>query len=80
MSATTRVLLAIALVIMTSANALADDPSTTENVTRLKDGILETLATWIPFVILFVLIGLALAAIGIDWGGLMRKHGGGGRY
>lgn len=53
--------------------ALADP--TSENVTKLKNGIVETLATWIPFVILFVLLGLALAAIGIDWAGIMRRHG-----
>ncbi|MFA5860446.1 MAG: hypothetical protein WDA16_02000 [Candidatus Thermoplasmatota archaeon] len=43
----------------------AADP-TSENVTKLKEGIVETLATWIPFVILFVLIGLALSALGIN--------------
>lgn len=53
--------------------ALADP--TSENVTKLKNGIVETLATWIPFVILFTLLGLALAAIGIDWAGIMRRHG-----
>ncbi|MFA5860445.1 MAG: hypothetical protein WDA16_01995 [Candidatus Thermoplasmatota archaeon] len=53
--------------------ALADP--TAENVTKLKNGIVETLATWIPFVILFILLGLALAAIGIDWTGMMRRHG-----
>ena len=49
----------------------AADP-TSENVTKLKEGIVETLATWIPFVILFVLIGLALSALGIN---LFRRHG-----
>ena len=74
MSALARTLLALALILSATSTAMADP--TSENVTRLKSGILETLATWIPFVILFVLIGLALAAIGIDWGGMMRRHGG----
>ena len=56
-------LLALALV-MAPATAAADP--TSENVTKLKEGIVEVLATWIPFVILFVLIGLALSAIGIN--------------
>ena len=47
------------------ATTAAADP-TTENVTKLKEGIVEVLATWIPFVILFVLIGLALSALGIN--------------
>lgn len=46
-----------------------------ENSTSMKNGIVETLATWIPFVILFTLLGVALAAIGIDWAGIMRRHG-----
>ncbi|MEA3200106.1 MAG: hypothetical protein QOE90_1534 [Thermoplasmata archaeon] len=45
--------------------ASADDASVTENVTAMKDNIVNTLATWVPFVILFIMLGLALSAIGI---------------
>lgn len=61
-------MLSLSLFITTAAAA---DP-TSENVTKLKEGIVEVLATWIPFVILFVLIGLALSALGIN---LFRRHG-----
>ena len=66
--ALTLVLLASTIAFTTTAAA---DP-TSENVTKLKEGIVEVLATWIPFVILFVLIGLALSALGIN---LFRRHG-----
>lgn len=54
--------------------AAAEDKSVDENVTAMKNGIVSTLATWIPFVILFTLLGLALAALGINWGGLMARY------
>lgn len=63
----TLALLTLSLFVSTAAA----DP-TSENVTKLKEGIVEVLATWIPFVILFVLIGLALSALGIN---LFRRHG-----
>lgn len=62
--------LAVCALMAFTTNAAADP--TSENVTKLKEGIVETLATWIPFVILFVLIGLALSALGIN---LFRRHG-----
>lgn len=57
--------IALSLLLAVAAPTAAADP-TAENVTKLKEGIVETLATWIPFVILFVLIGLALSALGIN--------------
>lgn len=57
--------LALSVLLTLSAPTAAADP-TSENVTKLKEGIVEVLATWIPFVILFVLIGLALSALGIN--------------
>lgn len=64
-------LVLISTMLTFAATAAAQDP-TSENVTKLKEGIVETLATWIPFVILFVLIGLALSALGIN---LFRRTG-----
>ena len=57
--------LALIMVAVALTPTAAADP-TSENVTKLKEGIVEVLATWIPFVILFVLIGLALSALGIN--------------
>lgn len=67
------VMASLALV-MLQPLAAAEDQSVTENVTAMKNGIVSTLATWIPFVILFTLLGLALAALGINWGGLMARY------
>lgn len=62
----------VLIMTVTTFTATAAADPTSENVTKLKEGIVETLATWIPFVILFVLIGLALSALGIN---LFRRHG-----
>ena len=64
-------LVTLSLILMVMGTSVAAADPTTENVTKLKEGIVETLATWIPFVILFVLIGLALSALGIN---LFRRH------
>jgi hypothetical protein len=63
-TATVLVLGMLSLSLLIAGTAAADP--TAENVTKLKEGIVEVLATWIPFVILFVLIGLALSALGIN--------------
>ncbi|HET6406068.1 MAG TPA: hypothetical protein VFH78_15615 [Candidatus Thermoplasmatota archaeon] len=43
-----------------------EDESIAENITRMKAGIIETIATWVPFVVLFTLLGVAMAAIGLN--------------
>jgi hypothetical protein len=66
-------LLAFGMLAMTVVVAplAAADSSVDENVTALKRDIVSTLATWIPFVVLFTLLGLAMAAIGIH---LFGRH------
>lgn len=51
--------------VLSFAPLAAADASVDENVTALKRDIVSTLATWIPFVVLFTLLGLAMASIGI---------------
>lgn len=47
----------------------AADASIDQNITALKRDIISTIATWIPFVVLFSLLSVALAAIGLNlWG------------
>ena len=47
------------------ATPMATADSVSENVTLLQNGIISTIATWVPFVVLFTLLGLAMSAIGI---------------
>jgi hypothetical protein len=57
-------MLVVAMAFLAVAETASAD-AVSENVTKLKEGIVETLATWIPFVVLFTLLGLAMASIGI---------------
>jgi hypothetical protein len=51
------------------AQPVLADASMDQNVTAMKASIIGTLATWVPFVLLFILLGCALSAVGLHlWG------------
>lgn len=59
----------LCVTVISLAPLAAADASIDQNVTALKRDIISTIATWIPFVVLFSLLGVALAAIGLNlWG------------